>query len=105
MRAARGYRRDDGFDRARNHDADRELAVVRSVGGVQRTCAVVEAHFSFDAALQLLGKSNERVTHARNRSASARLKARPNPGRDKSGASRPSRGVGAPSNSIVSMRT
>ena len=29
-----------------NHDADRHLAVVRSVGGIERACSFIKSHFA-----------------------------------------------------------
>ena len=62
---------------ARNDEADRNLAVVRGVGGVQRAAAAVEAHFAADLPLQLaleLGGSLERVDGFRVRAEGQRLR-------------------------------
>ena len=49
---AGGHRRDHVVGVARNDEADRNLAVVRAVGGVQRAAAAVEADFAADRSLQ-----------------------------------------------------
>ena len=46
------HRRDHIVGVARNDEADRNLAVVRAVGGVQRAAAAIEADFAANLALQ-----------------------------------------------------
>src|SRR6185437_13836874 len=118
-----------GFGVGDDH-ADRDLAVVRGVRGVERLVAVPEPHFALDCALQIvlqaprvdLGVGQALVGDApagrlvddavrgghaatAKRSASARLSASPWPGRAESGVARPAFSRGAPSNSMDSMRT
>src|SRR5207247_5138473 len=51
--AADGHGLDDLVDRARDHYADRDLAVVGGVRGVEGAAAVVEAHLARDARAQV----------------------------------------------------
>ena len=50
---ARRHGRDHVVGVARHDEADRHLAVVRAVGGVERAAAAVEADFAANLALQL----------------------------------------------------
>ncbi len=49
-------RLDDVLDGARDHDADRQMPVVRGVGGVEGAAAGVEAHLARDGAAQIGGE-------------------------------------------------
>jgi hypothetical protein len=51
--AAHRQGRGDILEGAGDHDADRHLAVVRGVGGVERAAAVVEAHLPSNVRAQL----------------------------------------------------
>ncbi len=51
---ARGHRRDHIVVIARNHEADRNLPVIRAVRGIQRAAAAVEAHFALHHAFQFV---------------------------------------------------
>jgi hypothetical protein len=48
--AAQGYRGQNVFGVARGYDADRNLAVIGTVGGVESATAVVEPDFSTEVA-------------------------------------------------------
>jgi hypothetical protein len=64
MLPARGDRRDDGIDRARDDDADRDLPVVGPVGRVERPAADVEAYFAVDGGEEVtLERSVSGVRH------------------------------------------
>ena len=133
VRAADRDRALDVLAVARDHDADRRLAIVRSVGRIQRAAARVEADFAANRAPERGGERDgvhairgaarrRRATgigaramkiderrgldaHDAKRSASARLKVSPRPGRDRSGLSSPSIGRSTPSNNRRSIRT
>ena len=51
---ARGHRRDHIVVIARNHEANRNLAVIRAVGGIQRAASAVEAHLALHHAFQFV---------------------------------------------------
>ena len=55
--AAKLQRLQDVFLAARQHDADRHLAVVGGIGGVEGAAAVVETHLAADLAAQRLGEA------------------------------------------------
>ena len=92
---------DDVVDRARDDDADRHLAVVRRVGGVERAIAGAEPHLGVRRGAEVGLQGPAKAGHYRlvvsafrrtrgvhrtsNGVASARLNSRPRPGRDKSG--------------------
>ena len=59
--------RDDVVRVARQHHADRDLAIVRRVGRVQRAVAVVEAHFAAHARAQRRRQLRRRRRRARDR--------------------------------------
>lgn len=61
MRPADGDGGHDVVGVARSHDADRHLAVVRGVAGVQRLRAGVEEHITANGAAQRAG---ELLAHA-----------------------------------------
>ena len=61
---ARGHRRDHIVGIAGNDEADRNLAVVRAVGRVERAAAAIEPHLAADHPLQLaleLGGLSKRI--------------------------------------------
>jgi hypothetical protein len=111
-----------------DHDADRYLAVVRRIGGIQGLGAGVKADLAVNLLLQPPPQAAHvdagRARHATGeprvdaygdrfgssghdtsqRRASARLSSSPSPGRDRSGRSSPPSGESVPSKSMDSIR-
>src|SRR4029079_7484548 len=92
----------DVFEIARNHDADRGLPIIRSIGCIQRAASTVESNFAPDGCCEIGGEATvgdvmHDVPQTDNRCASWRLNSMPRPGRERSGRSSPRTGSRAPS--------